>query len=87
MFSVRPRSWLHQRQWQVLAVLAFGAPLAAIALVQYRWLQELSNRSRQAESQQNRVTVLSAAAMLEDRMAGARLETLPPIVHEDVLEL
>jgi signal transduction histidine kinase len=78
---------LHQRQWQVLAVLAFGAPLAAIALVQYRWLQELSNRSRQAESQQNRVTVLSAAAMLEDRMAGARLETLPPIVHEDVLEL
>jgi signal transduction histidine kinase len=61
--------------------------LLAIALVQYRWLQELNHRSRLAESQQNRVAVLSAAAMLEDRLAGARLETLPPIVHQDVLEL
>ena len=87
MFTGSPRSWLHQRRWQVLAVLAFGAPLMAITLVQYRWLQELSSRSQMAESQQNRVAVLSAAALLEDRVAGARLETLPPIVHEDVLQM
>ncbi len=87
MLLTGSRSWLHKRRWQVLAVLAFGGPLVAIALVQYRWLEELGSRSRMAESQQNRVAVMSAAALLEDRVSGARLETLPPIPHEDVFEL
>jgi len=87
MWSRGSRSWLHKRRWKVLALLAFGGTLVAIALVQYRWLEELGSRSRMVESHQNRVAAMSAAALLEERVRGARLETLPPILHEDVLEL
>ena len=81
------RSWFHRSRWQVLAILAFGGPLLAIALVQYRWLAELRSQSRMVESEQNRVAALSAAAVLEDWVTGARLETLPPVVHEDVFRM
>ena len=87
MVLTASRSWLHRRRWQVFAVLAFGGPLVAIALVQYRWLEELDSRSQVAESQQNRVAVMSVAALLEDRITGTRLETLPPAVHQDVFDL
>lgn len=75
------------RQWQLLAVLAFGAPLSAIAFVQYRWLQELRTRSEMLASQQHREAALQAVSLLQQEIRGARLRALPPVGHADLAEL
>ncbi len=89
MLSKSFPSWLraHLRKRYLLPILAFGGPLVAIALVQYRWLEELRTRSTMIESHRNRQSALAAVSMLEDAMSGARLDTLPAVVHADVLEL
>ena len=51
---------LSQRKWQVLAILAFGASLVAIAYAQYRWIKELRARSQVVATQQNREAALRA---------------------------
>ncbi|MEE9264524.1 MAG: HAMP domain-containing sensor histidine kinase [Vicinamibacteria bacterium] len=87
MLSKRSRSWLFQRWWRILIILVFAGPLVAIALVQYRWLEEVRSRSRMIESQRNRVTAQRAVALLQDHITGARLQTLPAVVHQDILDL
>ncbi len=87
MFSKRSRSWLLHRRWRILTVLAFAGPLVAIAVVQYRWLEEVRSRSRMIESQQNRVAAQRAVALLRDHITRVRLQTLPAVVHKDILDL
>ncbi len=69
----------------VLPILAFGAPLVAIAFVQYRWLLELQNRSEMIEMQQYREAARHARSLLVDEMTSARLDVLPAVGHGDLL--
>lgn len=74
-------------KWGLLAILAFGAPILAIAVVQYRWLLELRSRSEVIATQQNHEAALRALELLESEMSAARLQVLPPVGHTDLLEL
>lgn len=84
-FRSRLRHLLRRRY--LLPILAFGGPLVAISFVQYRWLEELRTRSKTIELQQNHEAAVSAVLLLEDKMSGPRLNTLPAVVHADVLDL
>jgi signal transduction histidine kinase len=70
---------------KVLPILAFGAPLVAIAFVQYRWLLELQNRSEMIEMQQYREAARHARSLLVEKMTSARLTVLPAVGHGDLL--
>jgi signal transduction histidine kinase len=87
MFAKKSRFRLVLRRWHGLIILAFGGPLVAIAFVQYRWVEELRSRSSMMESEQNRMAALSALALLGEQITGVRLETLPAVVHKDILDL
>ena len=78
---------LSQRKWQVLAILAFGASLVAIAFAQYRWIRELRARSEMVATHQNREAALRAVSLLAEEMQGARLQTLPAVGHTDLAQL
>ena len=72
-------------KWGLMAVLAFGVPILAIALVQYRWLLEIRSRSEVIATQQNHEAALRALDILENEMSAARLQVLPPVGHADLL--
>lgn len=76
------RSWLKSK---LLPILAFGAPLVAIAFVQYRWLLELQTHSQVIELQRHREAARRARALLVDEMTSARLTVLPAVGHADLL--
>lgn len=69
----------------LLPILAFGAPLVAIAFVQYRWLAELQTRSEMIESQRNREAAQLAESLFTKEMTRARLEVLPAVGHGDLI--
>ncbi|HSF14067.1 MAG TPA: HAMP domain-containing sensor histidine kinase [Vicinamibacteria bacterium] len=71
----------------LLPILAFGAPLVAIALVQYRWILELQTRSEMIENQRNREAGQRARSILADEMTRARLTVLPAVGHADLMSL
>ena len=69
----------------LLPILAFGAPLVAIAFVQYRWLLELEDRSAMIETQRNREAAQRAESLLTKEITRARLEVLPAVGHGDLI--
>lgn len=71
----------------LLPILAFGAPLVAIALVQYRWILELQTRSEMIENQRNREAAQRTKSILADEMTRARLTVLPAVGHADLMSL
>jgi len=83
VFSLRSLSWKRQ----LVPVLAFGVPLAAIAFTQYRWLGEIHDQSQLIESQTNRATAAAAIEVLESEMNAARIDFLPGVVHADVVRM
>jgi signal transduction histidine kinase len=83
VFSLRNLSWKRQ----LVPVLAFGVPLAAIAYTQYRWLGEIHDQSRLIESQSNRATARAAIEVLQSEMNAARIDFLPGVVHADVVRM
>lgn len=74
-------------KWGLLPILAFGAPLVAIAFVQYRWLLELQTRSEMIETQRNREAAQKSRTLLTEEMTSARLAVLPPVGHGDLIAL
>jgi signal transduction histidine kinase len=72
-------------KWSLLPILAFGAPLVAIAFVQYRWLLELQHRSEMIETQRNREAAQRARTLLSEEMTSARLAVLPAVGHGDLM--
>jgi signal transduction histidine kinase len=83
----RNLSLLTKLSWkrQLVPVLGFGLPLAAIAFTQYRWLGEIRKQSLLIESQSNRATAAAAIEVLKSEMNAARLNFLPGVVHADVV--
>ena len=69
-----PLKWL-------LPILAFGAPLVAIAFVQYRWLLELQNRSVMIDHTMPKVLVTGRVEERPDGMVWSphRVEGVVPV--------
>jgi signal transduction histidine kinase len=82
-------SLLRRLSWkrQLVPVLGFGLPLAAIAFIQYRWLGEIRKQSLLIESQSNRATAAAAIEVLKSEMNAARLNFLPGVAHADVVRM